>query len=189
MTNFKLIKQCIKEHELNIKEQELLTLIEEKCIELFKEKVSSLYESAQQYLGSLRAQIASNKVPSQDPKTINILAGLSLLSDPQNWAAANLTNVGAVRTLDLVGTQADTTSRVSNFGASSPSMVSKYQKQLASAAKGDVDAKNELIRDLDRMRLTFSKLKGKVEAAQKPQVKLPTKQPIAKPAGIIRKPL
>jgi len=182
MANFKFIKQCSKEHEL-------LTLVESKCNELFKEKSFSLYESAQQYLGTIRAQIAAGKTPSQDPKSVQLLAGLSLLSDPNNWAAANLTNVGAVRTLDLVGKQADTTSRVSNFGASSASMTSKYQKLLASVAKGDENAKNELIDDLDRMRLTFSKLKGKVEAAQKTQVKLPTKQPIAKPTGIIRKPL
>ena len=154
---FKLIKGVRKD----IKES---SLVKDNCIQLVGGgDVEALYESAQEVLGKVVAQLASGKDPgSQDDKLVRLVTGLKLLSDPVNASALNMKSTDVAKLIDLVGARPEYTDYVAGLAAHSPSVYNQTKTELATFSKMNDAQKREVIARLNKLRLTFSQLKGKV---------------------------
>jgi hypothetical protein len=164
--NFGLIKQ-IKE------DVEILHLVEMRCSKIEKDNTVVLYESAQKILGTMAAQIAAGKNPAAtDSNLVNIVAGLFILSDPNNIKGYNIDDVNLIKIINLTGTTPNATHYVAQIGARAPSLVTNLKKQLDRLPNMDTDAKRSLINKLNKLQFVFTQLKAKTEAKNKKQTQL-----------------
>lgn len=154
---FKLIKEARKVSQET-------SLVEDNCTKLVGvENTAALYESAQELLGKVVAQLSSGRDPgSQDEKLVRLVTGLKLLSDPVNASALNMKPVDVAKLIDLVGVRPEYTDHVAGLASHSPSVYNQTKNEFATFSKMNDAQKREVIAKLNKLRLTFAQLKGKV---------------------------
>jgi len=153
--------------EVNEESEELRIIMER--VEQFLDQVPTLLEDAEELLGQISTALKSGKSLANNPLISKVLAGLTILKDPDNRNAIgpelkDIDNKFTIKDV-ILKTGKDKAanqvlSRIATMWAKTE--VANFENRLKASAE-DPQKNKELIQIVDKLRLEYARLKGLIK--------------------------